>query len=129
VDDADPNWGDRLGAGQFDAVLFTWNTSPTPSAQQSVYHTPPDAQNLLSNYGSYSNPQVDALLDRLASVTDATQQVALANQTDTMLWQDLATITLWRLPAVVASSGKVSGVKPNPTDQSLTWNLETWTRS
>ena len=126
VDDLDPNWGKRLGAGQFDAVLFTWNTSPTRSAQESLYHTPPDAKNLLSNYGSYSNPRADALLDRLATVIDPTEQAAVANEADSVLWEDLATIPLWRLPAVVASSNRVAGVKPNPTDQSITWNLETW---
>jgi len=129
VDDGDPNWGDRLGAGQFDAVLFTWNTAPTPSSQESVYHTPPDADDRLSNYGSYSNPPVDALLDQLASVTDPSRQTALANQTDTMLWDDLPTIPLWRLPAVVAHRSRISGVAPNPTDQSLTWNMETWART
>jgi peptide/nickel transport system substrate-binding protein len=126
VDDLDPNWGKRLGAGQFDAVLFTWNTSPTRSAQESLYHTPPDARNLLSNYGSYSNPRTDALLDQLATVIDPTEQAAIANETDSVLWEDLATIPLWRLPAVVAYSNKVAGVRPNPTDQSLTWNLEAW---
>jgi len=127
VDDNDPNWGDRLGAGQFDSVLFTWETSPTPSSQQSVYHSPPDAQNLLSNYGSYANAHVDALLDQLVTVTDPAEQAALANEIDTVLWDDLATIPLWRLPAVVAHANKVGGVKPNPTDQSLTWNLEACT--
>jgi len=129
IDDADPKWGSRLGAGQFDAVLFTWNTSPTPSSQESLYHTPPGAENLLSNYGSYSSAHVDSLLDRLTSVTDPTQQIAAANELDTALWDDLATIPLWRLPAVVAHTDAVTGVKPNPTDQSLTWNIETWTRT
>jgi peptide/nickel transport system substrate-binding protein len=126
IDDADPNWGKRLGAGQFDAVLFAWNTSPTGSAQEALYHTPPDATNLLSNYGSYSNPRADELLDQLATVTDPAEQIALANEADTLLWNDLATIPLWRLPAVVAHGDKVTGVRPNPTDQSITWNLASW---
>ncbi len=128
IDDVDAKWGSRLGAGQFDTVLFTWNTSPTPSSQESLYHTPP-GENLLSNYGSYSSTHVDSLFDRLTSVTDPAEQIALANETDTVLWADLPTIPLWRLPAVVAHTNTISGVTANPTDQSLTWNIETWTRT
>jgi peptide/nickel transport system substrate-binding protein len=129
VDDNDPGWGPRLGSGQFDAVLFTWNLSPTTSSQKSLYTTTPSPQNLLSNYGSYSNPTVDALMDQLATGTDPTTLIANANDVDTMLWSDLATIPLWRLPQVTAYSDHVQGVKPNPTDQGLTWNIETWTLS
>jgi peptide/nickel transport system substrate-binding protein len=128
IDDADPKWGSRLGAGQFDSVLFTWNTSPTPSSQESLYHTPP-GENLLSNYGSYSSAHVDELLDRLTSVTDPTEQIAVANEMDTALWADLPTIPLWRLPAVVAHTNTITGVTANPTDQSITWNIETWMRT
>ena len=57
---------------------------------------------------------------------DPAEQAAVANQADSLLWDDLATIPLWRLPAVVAFSNRVGRAKPNPTDQSITWNMETW---
>ena len=52
---------------------------------------------------------------------------AAATQADTLLWNDLATIPLWQYPQVTAYSDNVRGVRPNPTQQGLTWNLETWT--
>jgi len=126
VDDADPTWGPRLGTGQFETVLFGWTVPPTQSGNKAIYHTPPDPKILLSNYGSYSNERLDGLMDQLTTALDPAELVNVTNEADTLLWDDVATIPLWRLPSVVASSDRVSGVVPNPTDQSLTWNVETW---
>ena len=126
VDDSDANWGDRLGAGQFDAVVFTWVNAPLFSLQKPVYQTPPSPQDLRSNYGDYSNPQVDELMNTLTTETDPAKLIDAANRADSLLWDDLATIPLWQVPLVTAYSNDVTGVKPNPTYQGLTWNIETW---
>ncbi len=109
--------------------MFTWVNTPTLSSVVSIYETPPGPNALQSNYGSYSNPAVDALMHTLATATDPTQLTAAANQADTLLWDDLATIPLWRYPEVVAYSDDVHGVVHNPTAQGLTWNVETWSTS
>ncbi len=128
VDDADPKWGPRLGNGQFDAVLFTTVANPALSSQKATYHTPPSPQNLLSNYSDYSNPTVDQLMDTLATETDPAALAAAANHADTLLWDDVASIPLWQFPQVTAFANDVHGVRPNPTQQGLTWNVETWTK-
>ena len=66
-------------------------------------------------------------MDTLASETDSAKLVDDANQADAQLWDDLATIPLWQYPQVTAYSDNVHGVRPNPTQQGLTWNIETWT--
>jgi hypothetical protein len=129
VDDADPKWSNRTAHGDFEAVDSSWTGSPQLSQQRSTYHTPAGPQAVGSNYGSYSNPQVDALLDVLATETDATKAVDAANHADALLWDDLATVPLYQFPAVVAWADNVHGVRPNPTFQGLTWNVETWTVS
>ena len=126
LDDSDPNWSDRAGNGQFDAAVFAWVGNPLLSQQKSIYKTPPDKTNLNQNFGDYSNPQVDQLMDTLASESDATKLATAANQADTLLWQDLATIPLFQFPDLVAFSDKVKNVTYNPTQFGLTWNDQTW---
>jgi peptide/nickel transport system substrate-binding protein len=78
------------------------------------------------NVGYYSNPQVDELMDKLATETDTAELIATANRADAIIWDDLATIPLWQYPLVTAYDSKVIGVRPNPTFQGLTWNVGSW---
>ena len=129
VDDGERNWSDRVAHGNFEAVDFSWTGTPQLSQQRSTYHTPAGPEDLASNFGAYSNAEVDTLLDVLATETDEAKVVDAANRADTLLWQDLATVPLYQAPAVVAWADNVHGVRPNPTYQGLTWNVETWTVS
>jgi ABC-type transport system substrate-binding protein len=129
IDDGDPKWSDRAGEGSFEAVDFSWTGSPLLSPQRSTYHKPAGPHDLATNFGSYSNPQVDALMDVLATETDEAKLVEAANRADTILWDDVATVPLYQFPAVVAWSENIQGVRHNPTFQGLTWNVETWTVS
>ena len=79
VDDGDANWSTRLGGGQFDAVVFAWTASALQSPNKPLFHTPPSKTNLLSNYGDYSNPQVDAL-DEHADDRDGSGEVGHRRQ-------------------------------------------------
>jgi peptide/nickel transport system substrate-binding protein len=126
VDDSDPNWSARAAKGQFDAVIFAWVANPLLSQQRSIYKTPADTTNLNQNFGYYSNAEVDELTDRLASETDPTKLPGIANQADTLIWDDLATIPLFQFPEVVAYADNVSGVLYNPTQSGLTWNDNVW---
>ena len=126
VDDSDPKWSTRLGAGQFEAVVFAWQGNPLLSAQVAEYKTPPDKTNLLSNYQYYSNPQVDKLLDQVVGETDQTKAADLLNQADTIMWQDLNSIPLFQFPDITAHSNSVTNVIYNPSQQGPTWNVQQW---
>ena len=101
IDDSDPKWSTRLGAGQFEAVVFAWQGNPLLTAQVAEYKTPPDKTNLLSNYQYYSNPEVDKLLDQVVGETDQTKAADLLNQVDTIMWKDLNTIPLFQFPDII----------------------------
>jgi peptide/nickel transport system substrate-binding protein len=126
VDDSDPNWSSRAGNGQFDTAVFAWVGNPLLSQQKSIFHTPADKTNLNQNFGYYSNPQVDQLMDTLASEPDPAKLATAANQADTILWQDIQTIPLFQFPDLIAFSNKVSNVTYNPTQFGLTWNDQAW---
>jgi peptide/nickel transport system substrate-binding protein len=126
LDDSDPNWSDRAGQGQFDAAVFAWIGNPLLSSNRSIYKTPADKTNLNQNFGYYSNPQVDTLMDKLATDTDPTGLAKAANDADKLIWSDLGTIPLFQFPDLLAYSDKVSGVVYNPTQFDLTWNDNKW---
>jgi peptide/nickel transport system substrate-binding protein len=62
----------------------------------------------------------------LGSELDRSKQAPLVEQLDTVLWRDLATIPLFALPAVLATSPNVEGVQYNATPVDLTWNAADW---
>jgi peptide/nickel transport system substrate-binding protein len=126
IDDGDANWSTRLGAGQFDSVVFAWTASALQSANKPLYHTAPSKTNLLSNYGYYSNPQVDALMNTLTTQTDPQKLADAANQADVILWKDLQSIPLYQWPDILSYSKKVAGPEYNPTQQGPTWNDQVW---
>jgi peptide/nickel transport system substrate-binding protein len=126
IDDSDPGWSARAGLGQFDAVVFAWTGGPLLSSQRSIYKTPADKTNLNQNFGFYSNPKVDQLMDQLASETDPTKLPAIADEADKLIWADVATIPLFQFPDLVAYSDKVTGVVYNPTQFAITWNDQAW---
>jgi ABC-type transport system substrate-binding protein len=125
-DDSDPKWSARAGQGQFDAAVFAWVGNPLLSSNRSIYKTPPDKTTLNQNFGSYSNPQVDTLMDTLATETDTSKLATAANQADKLIWGDLGTIPLFQFPDLVAYSDKVTGVVYNPTQFGITWNDNKW---
>ena len=128
-DDADPKWSSRAGQGQFDAVVFAWVGNPLLSSQRAIYKTPPDKTTLNQNFGSYSNPQVDKLMDQLATDTNAANVATAANQADKLIWGDLGTVPLFQFPDLVAYSSKVGNVVYNPTQFGITWNDNKWAAS
>jgi peptide/nickel transport system substrate-binding protein len=54
----------RMFAGQFDMFLNSWQVDPAPSEIRQAWHTGPTDG---GNFGGYSNPRFDAVLDSAAS--------------------------------------------------------------
>ncbi len=110
-----------LSGGNFDVALFAWSGSPLVSGSSSTYIT-----NGGNNNGKYSNPQVDEWLAELDVTPDKDAQVELITQIETQLWNDLATIPIFAFPGVVAYDNTVSGVTFQPSQSSVTWNMQKW---
>ena len=87
----------------------------------SSFDTPfPPVQRLLgtggsSNYGKYSNPQVDALLDEAASTSDEAERTASYQQVELMVNQDLAVCWLSRAYLATITRNDVKGVDRYPS--------------
>jgi oligopeptide transport system substrate-binding protein len=65
-----------------------------------------------SNVGQYSNPQVDALLDRADTAPSPQQAYSLYQQVERIVLQDMQTIPIWYQSATAAWSTRLSDVHP-----------------
>lgn len=115
-------FGNGLAAGNFDVALFAWAGSPIVSGSSSTFVTGGG-----NNNGKYSNPQVDSLMAELDQTTDQDRQVEIIGEMEKIFWDDLATIPIFAFPAVVAHASNVEGVKPQPSQSQVSWNMQEWT--
>jgi peptide/nickel transport system substrate-binding protein len=110
-----------LPNGDFDVAMFAWSGSPLVTGSNGIYTTTGE-----SNFGKYSNPEVDKIFTDLAGEIDPDAQNALLAQADTLLWQDLATIPAFAFPGLLATSPDAEGVEFNATQADLSWNAYNW---
>jgi peptide/nickel transport system substrate-binding protein len=115
-----------LIAGGFQAALFAWVGNPFVSSQPPIYHSPQGGA-VGQNYARVGTPEIDALLDQLVATTDRDEQVRIANEVDTQLWDLMPTIPLYQKPTFIAYSSTIDGVEDNPTQAGPLWNASTWT--
>jgi peptide/nickel transport system substrate-binding protein len=113
-----------LEAGGFQVALFAWVATPFVSANQSIYASP--ANGLQQNYSRTGTPEIDALMAQMVSEPEPAKVADLANQVDSALWQQMATIPLFQKPTVIAYQSNIHGVQDNSSQTGPLWNAEKW---
>jgi peptide/nickel transport system substrate-binding protein len=113
-----------LEAGGFQVALFAWVATPFVSSNQSIYASP--ANGLQQNYSRTGTPQIDTLLSQMVSEPEPAKVADLANQVDSALWAQMATIPLFQKPTVIAYQSSISGVQDNSSQTGPLWNAEKW---
>jgi peptide/nickel transport system substrate-binding protein len=113
-----------LVAGGFQAALFAWVSSPFVGANQSIYYSP--ANGLGQNYTRTGTPEIDQLLAQMVSAPDPEKSADLANQVDTALWDQMATVPLYQKPTFIAFQKSIQNVKDNASQAGPLWNAEKW---
>jgi peptide/nickel transport system substrate-binding protein len=124
IDNSDSKtlFGTRLPKGDFDIVNFGWVGTPFPaSSARQIYQTGSD-----SNYGKYTNPAVDDLMNKALAEVNPVQRTALLNQADSLMWNDLPNLPLYQKPTFLAFSGKYVNIVDNTTTETPFWNVEEW---
>lgn len=123
IDAGDDTWGQKLGDGTYDAVLFAWQfTSLAVTGTQTQIQTGGG-----NNFNGYSNKTADTAFETLTGEYDASKQQALLAQIDKELWSDAYGVTIFQFPEVTAFSDKVKNVSDNPLSPSVFWNFFDWT--
>lgn len=113
-----------LEARGFEIALFAWVSSPLFSSTKSLYATGEG-----QNYAGASVPEVDELLEALTSEVDRDAAVAMANEADALLWEEMATIPLYQKPTFTAWSSAYEGIVPNASLAGPMWNSDKFTVS
>jgi peptide/nickel transport system substrate-binding protein len=80
--------------GDFDITQFSWVGGALPlSALPQIYASDGD-----SNFGKIGSPEIDAKINQTLSELDPAKAHALANEVDTMLWQEGFSLPLYQSP-------------------------------
>lgn len=111
---------------EFDIIEFAWVSTPFPSGNISIYCSYTNSNLCGQNWDHYANPQLDKLLNQAAGTLDTTAAATLYNQADALLWKDMVTLPLFQQPQLYTWNNTYGNVLPNPSNNGLTWNAQTW---
>ncbi len=109
IDKGDPDWGEKLGDGTYDAVFFGWqSTTPAVSSDREIFGT-----GGLNNLINYSNKEVDALFDELVVTADLDEQVKIQTEIEKKLFEDAVGITIFQFPSAnISNKTRVTDLEP-----------------
>jgi peptide/nickel transport system substrate-binding protein len=117
---------DDLGAtttrGDYDIIVFAWVATPFPYAGATQLWTTGQG----SNFGRYSNPDVDRLVAAAASSTDEALAKETLNQADRRLTKDAYVLPLYQKPTFVALYDDVANVRNNSSLDGPQYNIQQW---
>ncbi|MHA7133946.1 ABC transporter family substrate-binding protein [Oerskovia turbata] len=120
-------WGTLLGTGQdqYDASLFGWQSTSTAVTESDAnFRFAPERG--LNNYGYYSNPAVDAALDKLQVSTDPEEQFQLQLEVEKNLWADGFGTTIFQFPAIQGWDSKLEGVDALTISPTIFYGFWNW---
>lgn len=110
--------------GKFQVVVLTTLAGiPDPDTLYADYHT-----NGASNYGKYSNPQLDRLLEDARAAQDVTQRKNLYKQAEQILVRDLPRVWAYEYLSAFATRANISNVAVSVVGdlQGEKWGARYW---
>lgn len=112
------------GAGEnWDVALFAWAGSGQIASGRNIYHSKGG-----QNGAGFSNADVDAAFDQLATSLDPAVQLEAVKKAESGLWADLHGLPLYAHPGVVAYDSTIQNVRPTATQTMVVWNAHQWER-
>jgi peptide/nickel transport system substrate-binding protein len=118
-----------LAAEGFQIALFAWVGTPAISSNNAIYQSPAVSGANGQNYSQGSDSAVDAQLQKLATATTSSDEIAAANAADKLLWNDMFTLPLYQKPTLLAYDNKYKGIADNATSAGPLWNSDLFTAS
>jgi peptide/nickel transport system substrate-binding protein len=112
---------DRLLKGHFEAALLQSSVRADPDLSRRFHSRSIKAG---QNFLHYSNPEVDALLDRGLVVQERSERRAVYFEVQRLMAEDLPQIPLFYPEVGYAFRAGLSGVRPSAV--SPFWNVEAW---
>ena len=114
--------GKTLSSTDFDVIVYAFVSSPFPfaNAQQSFVTSQG------GNYGKYSNPEVDRLLNEAAASTNVDEARKKLNDADKLIWADAFMLPLYQKPTFIALRNNVGNVRNNSSLDGPPYNVLEW---
>ncbi|MHC5558265.1 ABC transporter family substrate-binding protein [Kocuria sp. U4B] len=121
----DPNWGEKLPEGNYEASLFGW-VSPGvgTEALTQIFKTGGGG-----NYNDYSNPEVDTLATDARVTVDEEERLQKMYEMDKLVMEDAYGLPLFQNPGFFAVAQDVEGVEYMPNQTGVFWNFWEWNRT
>lgn len=92
-------FGQTLTGHEFEIIAFSWIGTPYPfSGIKQIYGSESE-----SNFAQLSLPRVDELATQIGSETDTKKRIALANEADIIIWENVHTLPLYQRPELIAT--------------------------
>jgi peptide/nickel transport system substrate-binding protein len=107
---------------RFEAVILGWSISPDPD-QYDIWYSKKTKEKEF-NFVSYSNPEVDALLEKGRRTFDINERKKAYFRIQEILAEDLPYIFLYVPDATPIVNARFKGIKPSPIG--ITYNLPKW---
>lgn len=123
VDEADPEWSQRLGSDDYDAAIFGWISPGVGFASlPQIWKTGGGG-----NYNNYGNSEVDALVDESQTlIEDPERMLEIMVEIDTLTQEDGYGLPLFQSPGLAAHNGTVNGLLYNPNQTGIIHNALEW---
>jgi peptide/nickel transport system substrate-binding protein len=110
--------GPQLQRGDFDVELLSYGKNEFGNVTQ---FRP-------GNKWGYSNVRPNQLIVQSGTELDDAKRLALLEQADRLLWDDLPIVPLYQSPELLAVRDAFVNVEPNTTGLGAFWNAERWAR-
>jgi peptide/nickel transport system substrate-binding protein len=88
--------------------VFSWIGDPFPISSAKSIYAEPKGNDIQQNYARIGSPELDALFDKATSEFDEQKALDLGNQIDTMIWNEVHSLTLYQRPEIVASKATLA---------------------
>lgn len=122
IDEGDDGWGSRLTqTDTYDASLFGWQSTNTFALNSEANYITGG----LNNFGGYSNEDIDAWYQEMASA-DADTEKELTINIEKQLNEDGFSVPIFQFPGVVAWRNELKGVQMIPISPTIFWNFWEW---
>jgi peptide/nickel transport system substrate-binding protein len=114
--------GTTLSTGDYDIIVFAWVASPFPFGGAIQNWTTGSG----SNFGGYSNPEVDRLITEAATSTDRASATDSLNEANRIMATEAYVLPLYQKPTFIAIQDTVANVRDNATLDGPPYNIAEW---
>jgi peptide/nickel transport system substrate-binding protein len=94
--------------GSFDFTVFSWLGGVFPISGSKSIYAKPAGDKIQQNYARVGSDELDALYDRATAEFDPDKAIALGNQIDALIWEEVHSLTTYQRPEIVGVTSKLA---------------------